>query len=454
LNFDDLVGQAQAVGALRAAIASGRVAQAYLFFGPDGVGKKTAAIIFAKTLCCHQPLGSPARSQEGSPASPPKADAPPAQSQAGEPISPCQKCPSCLAIDRDTHPDVRIVGPPLKALPGRAQSLMENELLDLVGERGTISIEQIRQHPDKPRVVPPPLLQEAFTKPHLSERKVFILDCADRMTPEAANAMLHLLEEPPPQVVIILVSSRPSMLLPTIVSRCRPLRFSPASQKQVEEVLLGLGAEQAKARSIAVLSAGRVGWAISALSSEGLMELRSSVLDILEQLCETETPEALLWSERFKRLALSFLDELGATSKELATLARDQGEPERSRVPDLRRDQKLRLMLPYMLEIGATWLRDVLVLKACPPRACPASAAERENLINPDRQEKAERLAPLLDHASINACLEDISAAAARLTRNANADLVMDSLAIRLTARFSSARPARRNAPARARRQR
>jgi DNA polymerase-3 subunit delta' len=323
---------------------------------------------------------------------------------------------------------------------------MENELLDLVGERGTITIDQIRQPHEKPRIVPPPLLQEAFTKPHLSERKVFILDYADRMTAEAANAMLHLLEEPPPQVVIILVSSRPSMLLPTIVSRCRPLRFSPASQKRVEEVLLSLGAEEAKARSIAVLSAGRVGWAISALSSDGLMELRSSVLDIFEQLCETETPEALLWSERFKQLALSFLDEQGATSKEPAAPARDQGEPERSRGPDLRRDQKLRLMLPYMLEIGATWLRDALVLEAC-----PASADERENLINPDRKQGADRVARLLDHASINACLEGVSTAAARLTRNANADLVLDSLAIRLIARFSSARPATQ--PAGARRQ-
>jgi hypothetical protein len=95
-----------------------------------------------------------------------------------------------------------------------------------------------------------------------------------------------------------------------------------------------------------------------------------------------------------------------------------------------------------MLEIGATWLRDALVLEAC-----PASADERENLINPDRKQGADRLARLLDHASINASLEDISTAAARLTRNANADLVLDSLAIRLTMHLSSARVTKQPAP-------
>jgi DNA polymerase-3 subunit delta' len=281
--------------------------------------------------------------------------------------------------------------------------------------------------------VPPPLLQEAFTKPHLSERKVFILDCADKMSAEAANAILHLLEEPPPQVVIILVSSHPSMLLPTIVSRCRPLRFSPASEKQVEEVLRKLGADEAKARSLAVLSAGRVGWAVAALSGGGLLELRSSVLDLLEKLCETEIPEALLWSEKFKHLALSFLDDQSEAPKE---------------VTDLRRDQKLRLMLPSMLEIAATFLRDALVWKVGAYSHTPLP------LINPDRQEGVERVAAAADPASIDSCLKDISAAAARLTRNANADLVLDSLAIRLVAHFSSARPARQTASARPRRQR
>lgn len=171
----DVKGQEQAVEVLRRAIASDRVAPAYLFVGPEGVGKRTTALEFAMALLCQRAEGGP--------------DA-------------CRSCPSCQKVARDSHPDLLVIRP-----DGTQIKIGKRE------ERGN-EPPQIRQ-----------LIRAAHRKPYEGIRKIFVVDEAHRMNLDAANALLKTLEEPPPSTVIILIATTLSHLPPTIVSRCQVVRF-------------------------------------------------------------------------------------------------------------------------------------------------------------------------------------------------------------------------------------
>ncbi len=173
--MSDVVGHARPVKILMRALGSGRVAHAYMFVGPDGVGKATLAFNFAKALQC----------QAGG------ADA-------------CDSCAACEKVSRGNHPDVIFVEP----------------------EGAQIRIEQIRE-----------LQQRIVYRPLEGSRRCVILDRAHDITLQAANALLKVLEEPPGGNVMILISRSTSVLPPTIVSRCQVIQFSPLSPAEVARCL-------------------------------------------------------------------------------------------------------------------------------------------------------------------------------------------------------------------------
>lgn len=201
MAFKDIIGQERAIGLLTKAIASGRVASAYLFAGDSGIGKRLTALNFAKALNCASPIDG----------------------------GPCDACPSCKKIDAGMHPDLFMIAP----------------------EKGTIKVEVIRN------------LNEAVSLSSLEGgTKIVIIDEAETLHPSAANAFLKTLEEPPPACVIILVSASPEGLLETIRSRCVRVNFRPLSPENCLKVLrpkLGADAETA-----ARLSMGRPGAALEA----------------------------------------------------------------------------------------------------------------------------------------------------------------------------------------------
>jgi DNA polymerase-3 subunit gamma/tau len=162
-SFDDVVGQEPVTRTLRAAIASRRVAHAYLFSGHRGTGKTTTARILAKALNC----------------------------QLGPTPDPCNRCPACVAIGEGTSLDV-----------------IE---LDAASNRG---IDEIREIRERVRLAPAS-----------SRYKVYILDEAHMLTAEAENALLKTLEEPPAHVVFVLVTTEPHRLPATILSRCQRFEF-------------------------------------------------------------------------------------------------------------------------------------------------------------------------------------------------------------------------------------
>ena len=217
MSLDRIKGQDSAVGALSAALSSGRVPGALLFAGPSGVGKSLAAYEVAKALLCRK-----------------------------GPVSACEKCPSCRRVDSRTHNDLF----PLTIQP----------------EYSTITVDDVRG-----------LCGFIMCTPLESERKVAVIDPADAMTEEAQNAFLKTLEEPPADTTIILVAVSTDMLLPTVRSRCRRVNFGRVSDEIVAAFLREKGVSEKDAALLARLADGSFGAAL-ALAGAGDAPVRAEFL--------------------------------------------------------------------------------------------------------------------------------------------------------------------------------
>ena len=245
---------------LQAAIARNRVAHAYLFHGPDRIGKRLLAIRFAQALLC---------------------DSAPDSSDADA----CGACRSCRQIDARTHPDFTFIQP------------------DQEQANPQIKIEHIRD-----------IEQQLIYRPLIGDRKICLLDDADRMTIGAANALLKTLEEPPDHSLFVLVSGRPAALPITIRSRCQALRLSAPLQTQIEAAVMARRQlSPIDARFVTILSEGQVGRALEmniaderrrqqeyeSLLSPATLQSISTLLSTAETLAKTDrAEEALAWLKR------------------------------------------------------------------------------------------------------------------------------------------------------------
>jgi DNA polymerase-3 subunit delta' len=218
MSFSSILGHERPLKVLRNALASGRVPQSYLLWGPDGVGKERAALEVARALLCAD-AGALVRA-EG-----------------------CGACPSCHRVEAGEHSDLHRV-----AAAG-----------------ASLTIQEIRA------------LQEALGYQAFERgRKVAIIRDAFRMTREASNALLKTLEEPPDGTHIFLLTHHRNQLLPTLVSRCQVLRFDPVPQALVRRLLEERGVEASRAERLAEYSDGCPG-AVLAEESEELAVLADEV---------------------------------------------------------------------------------------------------------------------------------------------------------------------------------
>lgn len=217
-----IIGQDPAVTLLQRAVASDRVAHAYAFVGPMGVGRRLTALAFAQACLC--PQGG------------------------------CGRCSACRRVAAGQHPDCQVVTPtPPKDNPRGAP---------------TLRIEQVRE-----------VEHWAALAPLEAARKIFILDDADRMTLPAAQALLKTLEEPPPRTLLILVVANPRALPATVLSRCQRVRFRPLPEACLSALLEAQGADPEEARLRARLSQGQVGLALVAELGE-VQARRATALDL------------------------------------------------------------------------------------------------------------------------------------------------------------------------------
>jgi len=371
-SLDSLLGQARPAALLRRAVKHERVSHAYLFHGPEQVGKAAAARRFAEILLCQDPAANR------------KAEA-------------CGGCRSCRLLAAGTHPDFRY-------------------LTFEVDERGRLRAEivlhQIRPPPNEPRPHPLPLLPDAQLRSVEGRYKVYVIDPADRLNPEAGNALLKCLEEPPPHVVIILVSARPAAVLPTLVSRCQPVAFHLADTAAIAAELESRGLPPERARFLAALSGGRPGWAFQASAQPELLETR-------DRLC------ALLGDLPAPRGALRLAGDIGALGLQLWEATRapeaptdDAAEPKGERLTP---ERKLREKVPELLEMMLIWYRDLLVVETAP-----------ELVSNLDHRETLARQRKRLTASDITAALDRLEAARWAIGRNASVSLALECLAVGL----------------------
>ena len=178
MAWNDILNQELIKRVFQSHLASGRVPNAYLLAGPEGVGKRRLALEMAKALNC---------------------------SAAGE--RPCDTCRMCGQIIRGTHPDVHQVSPG--------------------GASDQVKIDQIRY-----------VIGRIGLRPFSGAYQVVILEAAERLTEEAANSLLKALEEPSVRTKFFLTTSQPADCLPTIVSRCQLLRAHPLSAETVQRILV------------------------------------------------------------------------------------------------------------------------------------------------------------------------------------------------------------------------
>lgn len=217
MSWDRVRGHNGPLNSLRAAFAAGRFGQAYLFAGPDGIGKKLFAYELAKALLC---------------------DRPPA------PLAACDGCPACAQVAAGTHPDLFAVRTP----PGKHE----------------LPIEDVRE-----------FCAKMAMKATRGGRKVGVVETADDFNAASANAFLKTLEEPPPGSLLVLLATDTDRQLPTILSRCQVVRFAPLGPADLRAVLAEQGVEADRLGRLANGSPARA----LALNDESVWAVRQKLVE-------------------------------------------------------------------------------------------------------------------------------------------------------------------------------
>ncbi|GEM_PF-418563 len=245
--FQKIFDQNTSIRILANSIKNNRIAHAYLFWGPDGVGKKFTAKTFAQTVLCEN------------------------QENKG-----CEICSTCMRIAKDIYPDVTIIKP--------------------IGKTRLISVETIED-----------VNKTAQYGPYESKRRFIIFEDSERIGIPAQNHFLKTLEEPVSETTFILLSSNPGMILPTIRSRCQPIRFQRLRFNTVSQILMRIKEmSEDKAKLIALLSQGQISKALEILDSDK----RTLMMGLFEQLAEGRDP--LVLTDEFEQF-------LGAVRKKIQT---------------------------------------------------------------------------------------------------------------------------------------
>ncbi|CAN5871488.1 DNA polymerase III subunit delta' [soil metagenome] len=276
--FEQLTGNERVKQLLKRMLGLGRVPGALLFTGEEGVGKKLFALEMAKALNCRVPQG-----EEG-----------------------CGKCPACVRMSRFNFPQSEDSDDWKKII-----WTDHGDVGMVVAPKRVLLVEQMRH-----------IEGEANFRPFEGKARVFIVDDADKLNDQSANALLKTLEEPPPTSHIILITSRPAMLLPTIRSRCQSIRFSPLTAGEIEQHLLrNKLATPAEAGLRARAGNGSIGRALAG-DVESFKERRAAMLQVLTAVAITgEHSRLLLLAEKMNET--KHKDEYEYGLELLETLIRD-----------------------------------------------------------------------------------------------------------------------------------
>lgn len=320
-GFQDILGHEQIIEHLQNAITMDKVSHAYIINGPDRSGKMMLAEAFAAALQCE-----------------------------GEGAKPCMECRSCRQAAGRNQPDIIYV---------------RHE------KPNTISVDDIRSQVNNDIVI----------KPYSSSHKVYIIDEAEKMNPQAQNALLKTIEEPPAYAVLILLTVNADSFLPTILSRCVTLNIKAVSDEKIKKFLMkNCQVPDYQADVCAAFAQGNVGKAIQLATSEDFNGLKTSVLQLIKRLGDIDLYEM---TEAVKQIS----------------------------------DYKL--SINDYFDLMTVWYRDVLLFKA---------TADVNDLIFKDKVYDIKRQAEQSSYNGIEEILRALQKAKARLNANVNFDLTIELL--------------------------
>lgn len=320
-EFKDIIGQEQIKEHLQNALSAKKISHAYIINGEKSSGKEFIAKVFAMALQC----------EKGG-------------------TEPCQECRACRQALSDNQPDI----------------------IRVTHEKpNTISVDDIRTQ----------INNDVAIKPYSSPYKIYIVNEAEKMTPQAQNAILKTLEEPPAYVVILLLTSNVDALLPTILSRCVILNMKPVADEKVRKFLMQeLQVPDYKADVCVAFARGNIGKAKALASSEDFENVKNEALSLLKYVRDME------------------LHEIVAAIKKIT---------------------EYKLEVNDYFDIMSIWYRDVLLFKATN---------------NPNRLVFREELGALRkcaqrsSYEGIETVIQALDKAKHRLDANVNFDLVMELL--------------------------
>ena len=320
-GFQDIIGQQQIKEHLQNAISTGKISHAYIINGEKSSGKEFIAKVFAMALQC----------ERGG-------------------TEPCQECRSCKQALSGNHPDI----------------------IKVVHEKpNTISVDDIRTQVNG----------DIAVKPYSSAYKVYVINEAEKMTPQAQNVILKTLEEPPEYAVLLLLTANVNSLLPTIRSRCVVLDMKPVADSLVKEYLCRqLAVPDYKAEVCAAFARGNVGKAKMLATSEEFENVKAEALALLKYIQDMD------------------LNEIVAAVKKI---------------------MQYKLEIQDYLDICAIWYRDALLFKA---------TSDMNHLIFREEIQALRRTAQRSSYEGIENIIKALDTAKRRLDANVNFELVMQLL--------------------------
>lgn len=340
--FDRLIGNDNIKRTLKHWRAKDRVPNALLLAGDEGVGKLQFALELIRTFVCDD-----------------------ADDRGG-----CGVCSACTRIDQFVIPEE----PTDKNKDDFKRVFFggHSDVGKVVTYKRTILVDAVRD-----------LEKHAHFLPYEAKARFFIIDDADKMNDESANALLKTLEEPPPTSYIILVTSRPDSLLPTIHSRCQTLRFAPVPVDDLERFLITERAfSHDEAKLAARLSRGSVGRAVY-INVEKFRTARERMLSVITNAIETGDRAGML------------------------------------RVAEELNDAKNKDNFEENLDILQSLIRDVWTLRV---------SADRERVVNADLSDRLTSLAENAGSSDLPGWLAGIDEVRENLAVNINKKIAADAL--------------------------
>jgi len=319
MSFNDIPGNARVKKILKKGLARERIPNALLFVGPEGVGKRETALVLAKAMSCLNLTDDS-----------------------------CEECAHCKAINQGNFPDVMRIAP----------------------EKDIIKIKTMRE-----------MKQAAYLKPMVGEKRVFIIQEAEKMKEEGANSLLKILEEPPLFSHLILTSRNPFLILPTIKSRSQVLTFSSISREDIEKELRDKGYDKQKAELLSVMARGNLNQALD-LDWDDVQAKKKRAWEIFQAFAREEN-------------AGDMLKELSSSGTGF------RGE------------------LSQILEILTTFFRDLLLI---------GSGADRSMLLNPDYEDALGEAAKYFGADASMAFIQRLETAHYALQKMGNVNVVVSLL--------------------------